>query len=94
MRALTRTLALALALCQDDDHFGKLPWRHKDVISKYPASKKVIDAVLALPKVRQAGDRDRHTHHAMHKTVIVPSLPSPFPIPATPHLFALPCAGW
>lgn len=26
----------------------KLPWKHKDVIDKYPASKKIIDAVEAL----------------------------------------------
>jgi hypothetical protein len=26
----------------------KVPWKHKDVIAKYPASKKIIDAVEAL----------------------------------------------
>merc|ERR1711907_309141 len=34
----------------NDEMFkGKLPWRHKDVLSQYPNSKKVIDGMDALP---------------------------------------------
>lgn len=32
-----------------DAKFEGLPWRHCDVIEKYPCTKRVIDAVLALP---------------------------------------------
>jgi glutathione S-transferase len=35
-----------------DDAF-ELPWKHKDQRAKYPASFKVIDATLALPKVAE-----------------------------------------
>ena len=33
-----------------DEHF-KMEWKHSEVIAKYPHSKKVIDAVLALPAI-------------------------------------------
>jgi len=35
-----------------NDDFKDLPWRHKDVIDKYPASKAIIDAVAALEGVK------------------------------------------
>ncbi len=39
-----------------DDKYSKLPWRHGDVIAKYPASKQIIDAVDKLPAVREVCD--------------------------------------
>lgn len=39
-----------------DEAFKELPWRHVDVIEKYPATKKAIDAVLALPAVAASND--------------------------------------
>lgn len=39
-----------------DEAFKGLPWRHCDVIDQYPASKKAIDAVLALKGVAEIND--------------------------------------
>jgi len=35
----------------------ELPWKHKDVIDKYPASKKIIDGMLELPAVKTVCDQ-------------------------------------
>ena len=35
----------------------ELPWKHKDVIDKYPASKKIIDGMLEIPAVKTVCDQ-------------------------------------
>eukprot|EP00041_Stephanoeca_diplocostata_P005574 m.64366 g.64366 ORF g.64366 m.64366 type:complete len:297 (-) comp15876_c0_seq1:199-1089(-) len=43
--------------CTSDDKFkGKLPWRHCDVLDKYPATKKLIEAVGAIEAVKTLND--------------------------------------